>query len=181
MESGWFLRAVLVLSWLSLFKAQNTPGPGVFCLRSIPADGHTLLTFLHHDAAGVRFLYLTKWSEDMRLAACEINSNPDVTEEYHAFCNIKDTWDQELVEKFKIGLLLSPDSPCALVPSGVPESSGASGKGETERKTRRKRSWIFPGTLWCGTGTKAAGFEQLGEGIEFIYAFGLFFRGFVLV
>ncbi|MED6263236.1 hypothetical protein CHARACLAT_002449 [Characodon lateralis] len=162
MESGWFLRAVLVLSWLSLFKAQNTPGTGVFCLRSIPADGHSLLTFLRHDAAGVRFLYLTKWSEDMRLAACEINSNPDVTEEYHAFCNIKETWDQELVEKFKIGLLLSPDSPCALVPSGVPESSGGSGKGETERKTRRKRSWIFPGTLWCGTGTKAAGFEQLG-------------------
>ncbi|XP_047236687.1 group 3 secretory phospholipase A2-like isoform X2 [Girardinichthys multiradiatus] len=162
MESGWFLQAVLVLSWLSLFKAQNTPGPGVFCLRSIPADGHTLLTFLRHDAAGVRFLYLTKWSEDMRLAACEINSNPDVTEEYHAFCNIKETWDQELVEKFKIGVLLSPDSLCALVPSGVPESSGGSGKDETERKTRRKRSWIFPGTLWCGTGTKAAGFEQLG-------------------
>ncbi|XP_076010124.1 uncharacterized protein LOC143003393 [Genypterus blacodes] len=35
--------------------------------------------------------------------------------------------------------------------------------GDTaEGKVRRKRAWIFPGTLWCGTGSKAIGYEQLG-------------------
>ncbi|KAM4745816.1 uncharacterized protein FYW61_015627 [Anableps anableps] len=46
--------------------------------------------------------------------------------------------------------------------SGVPDFTGRTRNDETERNTRRKRSWIFPGTLWCGTGSKAAGYEQLG-------------------
>uniref|UniRef100_A0A3B5MIZ1 phospholipase A2 n=1 Tax=Xiphophorus couchianus TaxID=32473 RepID=A0A3B5MIZ1_9TELE len=71
-----------------------------------------------------------------------------------------ETWDQELVKKFNISLLLFPDAPCALVVP-TPELTGRR-TDETERKTRRKRSWIFPGTLWCGTGSKAAGYEQLG-------------------
>uniref|UniRef100_A0A3B3VCR0 phospholipase A2 n=1 Tax=Poecilia latipinna TaxID=48699 RepID=A0A3B3VCR0_9TELE len=143
---------------------QHTPGPGVSCLRSSPADGHTLLTFLSHGANGARFLYLTKWSDDLRLAGCEIYSNPDVAAGYRAFCDRNETWDQELVKKFSISLLLFPDAPCALVRSVVPtpELTGRRRTDETERKTRRKRSWIFPGTLWCGTGSKAAGYEQLG-------------------
>uniref|UniRef100_A0A3P9LT87 phospholipase A2 n=1 Tax=Oryzias latipes TaxID=8090 RepID=A0A3P9LT87_ORYLA len=33
----------------------------------------------------------------------------------------------------------------------------------TVRKTRRKRSsWLFPGTLWCGTGSRARRYDQLG-------------------
>ncbi|XP_043966885.1 group 3 secretory phospholipase A2-like isoform X1 [Gambusia affinis] len=162
MESGWFLRAVFVLPWLGFSKTQHTPGPGVSCLRSSPADGHTLLTFLRHGANGARFLYITKWSDDLRLAGCEIYSDPDVTGGYRAFCNRNETWNQEL-KKFNISLLLFPDAPCALVRSVVPtpELTGRR-TDETERKTRRKRSWIFPGTLWCGTGSKAAGYEQLG-------------------
>ncbi|KAM4578115.1 uncharacterized protein V3H82_007628 isoform 1-T1 [Fundulus diaphanus] len=162
MERGRFLRAIFALSWLGLSEAQSAPGPGVFCLRWSPADGHTLLTFLRQDATGVRFLYVTKWSDDLRLAACEINSNPDVTEEYHARCDRKESWDQEIVQKFKISPLLSPDAPCALGPPGDAQLSGLTRSDETERRTRRKRSWIFPGTLWCGTGSKAAGYEQLG-------------------
>ncbi|XP_015233515.1 PREDICTED: group 3 secretory phospholipase A2-like isoform X1 [Cyprinodon variegatus] len=153
MENGWFLTAFFVLSWLALSKAQNTPGPGVSCLRWSPADGHILLTFLHQDPTGERSLYLTKWSDDLRLAECEINPNPDVTEGYHAYCNRTQTWNREIVPRFNISLLLSPDAPCAPVPSR---------NEETGRKTRRKRSWIFPGTLWCGTGSKAAEYEQLG-------------------
>ncbi|KAI4878958.1 hypothetical protein NFI96_014458 [Prochilodus magdalenae] len=29
-------------------------------------------------------------------------------------------------------------------------------------KIRRKRAWIFPGTLWCGHGSTAGNYEQLG-------------------
>ncbi|XP_054906599.1 uncharacterized protein LOC129372978 isoform X2 [Poeciliopsis prolifica] len=164
MESGWFLRAVFVLPWLGFSKTQHTPAPGVSCLRSSPADGHTLLTFLRHGAHGARFLYFTKWSDDLRLARCEIYSNPDSTGGYRAFCNRNVTWDEELVKKFNISGLLFADSPCALGPSvgPTPELTGRRRADETETKTRRKRSWIFPGTLWCGTGSKAAGYEQLG-------------------
>ncbi|XP_056276035.1 group 3 secretory phospholipase A2-like [Pseudoliparis swirei] len=60
-------------------------------------------------------------------------------------------------------MLLSPNSPCALVSSSsVPTFTKRTRRAGTEGKVRRKRAWIFPGTLWCGTGSKAAGYEQLG-------------------
>ncbi|XP_056135959.1 phospholipase A2 isozymes PA3A/PA3B/PA5-like [Lampris incognitus] len=31
-----------------------------------------------------------------------------------------------------------------------------------EGKSRRKRAWTFPGTLWCGVGSKATRYDQLG-------------------
>ncbi|KAF7649252.1 hypothetical protein LDENG_00144520 [Lucifuga dentata] len=45
---------------------------------------------------------------------------------------------------------------------GVPKFTGRTRRDTTEGKVRRKRSWIFPGTLWCGTGSKAMAYEQLG-------------------
>ncbi|KAL3062898.1 hypothetical protein OYC64_002650 [Pagothenia borchgrevinki] len=58
-------------------------------------------------------------------------------------------------------MLLAADTPCALA------SSSAQTFKRTRRdvkvgKTRRKRAWIFPGTLWCGTGSQAVRYDQLG-------------------
>ncbi|XP_052456873.1 group 3 secretory phospholipase A2-like [Carassius gibelio] len=33
---------------------------------------------------------------------------------------------------------------------------------DSRAKSRQKRAWVFPGTLWCGRGTSASDYEQLG-------------------
>eukprot|EP00064_Thunnus_orientalis_P006737 superscaffoldBa00000715_g6755 len=51
-------------------EAQDVIGSGHSCVRSNPAeDGQTRITFLREDTAGARSLYVTLWSEDMRLCA----------------------------------------------------------------------------------------------------------------
>ncbi|XP_028435008.1 group 3 secretory phospholipase A2-like [Perca flavescens] len=159
MQSVCLLQVVSTLSLLILSKAQPAVGSGVSCLRSSPAaahDGHTRVTFLREDAAGVRALFLSLWSEDARPVTCEVNSDPLVTEKYRRLCDIS----HEVTRRFNISALLAPDSRfCAGVSSTAPKLPR---REETAGRARRKRAWMFPGTLWCGTGSKALGYEQLG-------------------
>lgn len=167
MQSRCLLLVLLASSSLISSKAQNMLGSGVSCLRSSPAgDGLTSVTFLREDTAGVRSLYLSRWSEDMRLVTCEVNTNSPVTERYRALCDRSGT-QEEIPQMFNISVLLAPDSPCALVSPSAPKFSRSLRRDGTEGKSRRKRAWVFPGTLWCGTGSKAAAYEQLGEDGEF--------------
>ncbi|KAM7416188.1 hypothetical protein PAMA_018314 [Pampus argenteus] len=108
----------------------------------------------------MRSLYLTLWSEDMRLVTCQVNINPLVTESYSNLC---DRSSQEISQRFiNISMLMAPDAPCALSSSALNITRRTRRDGREERKTRRKRAWMFPGTLWCGTGSKAEEYEQLG-------------------
>ncbi|CAK6950247.1 group 3 secretory phospholipase A2-like [Scomber scombrus] len=108
--------------------------------------------------AGVRSLYLTLWSAHMQLVTCEVNVNPLVIESYSSLCNRS---SQEINQSYiHVSMLPALDSSCALNTSAQKVRTRRDEEGE--KKTRRKRSWIFPGTLWCGTGSKAVGYEQLG-------------------
>lgn len=166
------LQLGFVLSLLIMSLAQDVIGSGHSCLRSSPAeDGQTRVTFLREDTVGVRSLYFTLWSEDMRLVTCEVNINPVVTESYSSLC---DRNSQEVTQRFiNVSMLLAPGSPCALNSSAPKFTRRTRRDGMEERKTRRKRAWIFPGTLWCGTGSKAVGYEQLGEDDELLIWFFL--------
>ncbi|XP_013867525.1 group 3 secretory phospholipase A2 isoform X2 [Austrofundulus limnaeus] len=166
MNSGLRLRAVFFSSCFVLLTARAVvTGPGASCLRvsSLGTDGQTLVTFLREDAAGARLLYLTRWSDEARLVSCEINSHPSVTEGYRRSCDGKKSWgDEEVSRGVNVSMLLSRDALCARSPSRAPEFTERTRRDGTEGRGRRKRSWIFPGTLWCGSGTKAEGYEQLG-------------------
>ncbi|XP_069555756.1 uncharacterized protein [Brachyistius frenatus] len=85
-----------------------------------------------------------------------------VAERYATLCDRSDTRGPEITQKFNISKLLAPDTPCVIVSSSVPKRSRSTRGDGTERKTRSKRAWILPGTLWCGSGSKAFGYEQLG-------------------
>lgn len=160
MPSNFPLVILSLLSSSILLKAENLFWLGAAsCLKSSPVgNGLTRVTFLRQDSAGVRSLCLSWWSEDKQVVSCEVNTNSLVTESYRAFCNRSGIQGEEIPQMFNISRLLAPDAPCAFVASSAPESTG---------KTRRKRAWIFPGTLWCGDGNRAVRYEQLGENSDF--------------
>lgn len=154
------LQVLLFLSWLLLSRAQAAVGPGLSCVRSSPADadGQTRITFLREDPAAPRSLYLTLWSGDMRLQACEVHRSPLATERYRALCDRS----QESTRSFNSSALLALDASCA------PELAGRWDRAGTEGQARRRRSLIMPGTLWCGRGNEAARYDQLGEDVELL-------------
>ncbi|XP_059193262.1 group 3 secretory phospholipase A2-like [Centropristis striata] len=164
MQSSCLLHIIFAFSSLISTTAQDVIGSSHSCLKSSPADdGRTRVTFLREDAAGERALYLSLWSEETQPVACEVNTNPLVTERYQSLCDTSGTDGQETMKRFNVSMLfVAPDAPCALVSSSAPKLSRRTRRDLTEGKTRRKRAWIFPGTLWCGHGSRAAGYEQLG-------------------
>lgn len=165
MQNRLVLQVVFILSSLILSKAQDGIGLGHSCLRwSLDKDGQTRVTFLREEeATGVLSLYLSLWSDDMRLVTCEINTNPIVTERYRALCDRSGTQGQKNAQRFNISTLLAPDGPCARIASSAPNFTRRTRRDGTEGKARRKRAWILPGTLWCGKGSEAVRYEQLGE------------------
>ncbi|KAM9858167.1 group 3 secretory phospholipase A2-like [Aulostomus maculatus] len=151
------------LSALVLWAVRDVTGSGLSCLRSGPSEGgQTRVTFLREDSAGVRSLYLTRWSEDLRLVTCEVNTSPAVVESYVSECDGLDTQSPEIPQRFmNLSMQLDPDDPCALS-SSAPKFARRTRRDGGQGTRRSKRSWIFPGTLWCGSGSRAGGYEQLG-------------------
>uniref|UniRef100_A0A668AXU9 phospholipase A2 n=1 Tax=Myripristis murdjan TaxID=586833 RepID=A0A668AXU9_9TELE len=164
MQSRYLLSVVLVLSSLIMPTTQDATVSGhLLCHRSAPAgEGQTLLVFVREETDGARSLYLSLWSEDTRLLRCEVSADPLVTEGYLSLCGRTGTQGQETTQRFNISTLLAPDGPCGPDNAGAPRITKRAKTFGSEGKTRRKRSWLFPGTLWCGTGSKAMGYEELG-------------------
>ncbi|CAJ1067932.1 group 3 secretory phospholipase A2-like [Xyrichtys novacula] len=154
---------LLFFSSLIFSKVQDVMGSGLSCVRSSPAgDGRTRVSFLREDSAGARSLYLSLWSEDAQLLTCDVNQSPLVTGNYRSLCDRSGTREEELSRRFDISALLAPESPCARgSSSGAKFSKRARGDG-TAVRSRKRRGMTFPGTLWCGTGSAAAGFDELG-------------------
>nr|XP_046201250.1 uncharacterized protein LOC124033305 isoform X2 [Oncorhynchus gorbuscha] len=167
------LQFVLCLSLLSLLSAHDvkmSAGTDAqnanFCHRtSLTGLGHTRLSFLRNMVGThTLMLYVSEWSEN-QLVKCSINNDPVATASYLFRC--RQTRPESLVELslFNIRALLSTDNLCPLSPvdgfikqtKNYPlEQQHISGA-----KSRRKRAWVFPGTLWCGTGSKAIDYKQL--------------------
>lgn len=173
MKSRCVLQFFYFLSAIILSKAQDMVGPGLYCFTSIRGNVQTRISFLHEDTVGVRSLYLTIWSQDMRLATCTVNLSPQMTERYHSLCKTSNTRGQEVSYGFNISsiLLALQKADCAhLEASSASQLTIRTRTDETERKARRKRAWSFPGTLWCGSGSTADGYEELGETAEFWFS-----------
>ncbi|XP_046872686.1 uncharacterized protein LOC124464851 isoform X2 [Hypomesus transpacificus] len=138
-----------------------------FCLRTNSTEeGHTRLTFLRNAMDGsYSFLtYTSVWSlENRQLLECAIDNNPVVAGTYLSHCT--EHLESHVEFSFNFSLLLDQDGPCELNPTvglNFPISDRSQHRNNVEIKYRKKRAWVFPGTLWCGRGSKASGYEQLG-------------------
>ncbi|KAJ7994263.1 hypothetical protein DPEC_G00264070 [Dallia pectoralis] len=133
---------------------------GTFCHRtSSTGAGHTRITFLR-TAAGTRtlLLYVSEWSEE-KLVKCTIKEDPSASSSYLSFCRqTRSDGRVQISELDTTSMLLGPGSLCSL----MPVSDILDQQNMLRTKTRGKRALIFPGTLWCGTGSKAIDYNQLG-------------------
>ncbi|XP_048853363.1 group 3 secretory phospholipase A2-like isoform X1 [Brienomyrus brachyistius] len=139
-----------------------------FCFwRSSAAHG-ARYSFLRESAGvhAVRLLqlYQSTWTEEQRLVECVLSDHPSVTGSYMSLCRgeLADEFSDETDDRFNISQLLIPGGPCGTVPANDPLDLQVTPSQTAPTLRRHKRSWIFPGTLWCGTGSKAVGFGDLG-------------------
>ncbi|KAG2471023.1 PA2G3 phospholipase, partial [Polypterus senegalus] len=149
---------VLCLLLAALFASSRCAGaPDTFCHRErSDSSGRRHLTFLTR-RTGQLELVQSIWGPERNgqgLLECASSGDPELTETYLSLC-------EEAEPATPRGLrdaanLVGEDSPC------VDSSKRAFRRKREVRAARHKRSWMIPGTLWCGTGSVAANFTDLG-------------------
>lgn len=143
----------------------------IFCFRTRSELGRTQCSFLRRPSAVTSVLfYWTIWTADHRVEECSISVDPALIQNYMSLCHERGTWDlyKTPSERLNITLLLEPGSPCEFRPVALGNLRGHRYLGtgyqvDSGTRMRQKRSWILPGTLWCGRGSRAGDYEQLGE------------------
>ncbi|KAJ8286270.1 hypothetical protein GJAV_G00036490 [Gymnothorax javanicus] len=164
--------------------SEKDPRDADLCYWMSAADRRILYSFLRESAeahTNALRLYLSTWTSSHRLVDCVIVEEPAITEYYLSLCREKRSGNLlgHPEERLNVTRLLAPDSPCVtesvvgfeqshrlrrdLQPADSTlalQPNLALSAGPEVR--RRKRSWIFPGTLWCGTGTKANAYDDIG-------------------
>ncbi|KAK1156622.1 group 3 secretory phospholipase A2-like [Acipenser oxyrinchus oxyrinchus] len=159
--------------------ASSKTGLSYLNFLSRPVGGHS----------GALVLYQSIWDKSHRLQECVSTDDPLLTKTYLSYCqeglqtNSTFTNRPDILQDARS--LVEPTSPC--VSSALPEDgaeparrerrAAAAGEsvhtpheessgdvnprsGDTAR--RKKRAWVVPGTLWCGRGSAAQHFTELG-------------------
>ncbi|KAL2079560.1 hypothetical protein ACEWY4_025304 [Coilia grayii] len=159
MSASMFTFAVLCVCGLSYAKKEE-----LRCVRAQSIINGTQVSFLHRKA-GVHseafVLYSSIWDKDRQLVYCKTNEEDVVVRHYLSVCvTTRNPHDIPAVG-YNISAILARDSPCHGNNSNLGQSDEM-GLHISGIERRTKRAVIFPGTLWCGTGSKAHDYQQLG-------------------
>ncbi|TSW08318.1 RILP-like protein 2 [Bagarius yarrelli] len=144
----------------------DTSDQEFFCLHTKSKFGRSQCTFLRRSSVSVLF-YWTLWTADHRVEECSISKEPSLIQNYITVCHEEGTWNLQKITsmRFNITLLLDPGSPCEFRPVALGNFRRYFNTNYHVNSgfiIRQKRAWILPGTLWCGHGSRADKYEQLG-------------------
>lgn len=156
-------------------KVLSTKGVHYMFLRNTPRQPTPSLR-----------LYQGSWSHGRALLSCAWSDDAAAIRDYLSQCRERALeFSDHLEESLDTDSLFGAADPCVSV--GAPnlgertgkrtlKSVGSSPPGVQEDGSkgrilhRVKRGFIVPGTLWCGSGNKAASFGNLGRLPERIYS-----------
>lgn len=180
--------APLLAAILSSSLLIRTPAEAsIFCARrkllSASAVHYTFLRSIPRQAPPSLRLYHGSWSHRRALLSCAWSDDAAAIRDYLSLCRERAReFSDHLEESLHLGSMFGAEDPCFPVasphlgertetrslrsaglalgssPAGVQEGGS---KGRSLR--RRKRGFIVPGTLWCGSGNKAPSFGDLGR------------------
>ncbi|KAM9306294.1 group 3 secretory phospholipase A2 [Pholidichthys leucotaenia] len=157
-----------LLSW----TAATSP---IFCTwTKVSPDDEAHYVFLRGDSLSsppsLR-LYHSAWSGERALTGCAWSDDPAVTRSYLSLCGA-DGFSHRPNENFDLESMFGAEERCVSLASlgahtrkrKLRSAGGEDESEESEGRTRRrvKRGFIVPGTLWCGSGNKAASHADLG-------------------
>ncbi|XP_062372486.1 group 3 secretory phospholipase A2-like [Sardina pilchardus] len=156
---------------LAMFCPWVVSEAEILCFHAQSVRKGTQVSFLlgeNGTLAKSLVLYSSIWNEDRQLVYCKTNENDVVIGQYLSLCRRRQ--NSKVVEisanSYNLSVIMGQDSPCYGRDTSISEKNDPQGT-QTGRRTsgirrRTKRAIIFPGTLWCGTGSKALEYEQLG-------------------
>ncbi|TRY90505.1 hypothetical protein DNTS_002642 [Danionella cerebrum] len=150
-------------------RASDITSHVPFCLLIKSEYGTSQVSFLMNTTSTSSLhslvFYWSMWTSDERLEDCFMSNDWRLVEHYLSYCQKGSTsWDQ--YDKFNnLTALLEDDSLCQknsnMTFSYTPLKENTK-QVDSKSKNRNKRAWVLPGTLWCGRGTNANDYEQLG-------------------
>lgn len=171
MRCGFRLQLAQLIVLFSRALIPDTGSQEVFCVHTKSEFGRTRCSFLRRPSAIASILfYWTIWTAEHHVEECSLSAEPALIQNYMAVCHERGIWDLHNTSSLSLNItaLWEPGSPCKFQPIATGNLRWNKYLDRDHQvvsgtRMRQKRAWIFPGTLWCGRGSRAGDYEQLGE------------------
>lgn len=140
-----------------------------FCRRVKLEHGVFEVSFLTNSDSSLRF-YWSRWRSERSVDDCFTSTDATLIARYLSLCGERAQDAAEKLHQFNLTLILEDDNLCKF--NTNPLSNLGSQNEDVKKiqqmdssvKSRQKRALLLlPGTLWCGRGSSANSYEQLGK------------------
>ncbi|XP_056318445.1 group 3 secretory phospholipase A2 [Danio aesculapii] len=161
----------LIFNLLVVFSycdASTFTKPAPFCLLVKTESSSSQVSFLIRSQDTSLLFYWSKWTPDQRVKECFVSRDVSQIKRYLSLCHKERiVWDNDgKFSRYNLTALLEDDGLCQINLNISltlrKEDAKQNQQLDSPVKIRNKRAWVLPGTLWCGRGTNANDYEQLG-------------------